>query len=524
MHGDNNELAISVLNHISVALVKERDVSTLLRKVLDILYREMGLIHGTITLRQNDTFYIEASQGLSEEARARGKYNLGEGVTGMVAESGRPCIIPDISHEPRFLNRTGVHKKLVESGEGPIAFICVPIIHEERVIGTLSIDCDTSSGVDLEQHLRLLETVANIIAEAVSVMLQDYQERDQLLAENRRLKEELTHGRRPADIIGNCNTMQQVYAMINQVAPSNATVLIRGASGTGKELVARAIQKGSNRSDKPFVTVNCAALPDNLIESELFGHEKGAFTGAVSRRIGRAEAADGGTLFLDEIGDISLQVQVKLLRFIQERTFSRVGSNQELHADVRILAATSRNLEQLMAEGKFREDLYYRLNVFPIHLPELRKRRCDIMLLAEFFLEKYAKVYNKEIKRISTPAINMLMSYHWPGNVRELENCMERAVLTATTEVICAYNLPPSLQTGEVSGTANLPGKGEPVDFETLVNSFERELIVEALKSNNGNVTQSAKQLGLSSRVIHYKINKYGITPDWYRPGRGKED
>lgn len=176
-----------------------------------------------------------------------------------------------------------------------------------------------------------------------------------------------------------------------------------------------------------------------------------------------------------------------------------------------------------MAEGKFREDLYYRLNVFPIHLPELRKRRCDIMLLAEFFLDKYAKVYNKKIKRISTPAINMLMSYHWPGNVRELENCMERAVLTATTEVICAYNLPPSLQTGEVSGTANLPGNGEPVDFETLVNSFERELIVEALKSNNGNVTQSAKHLGLSSRVIHYKINKYGITPDWYRPGRGKE-
>lgn len=324
-------------------------------------------------------------------------------------------------------------------------------------------------------------------------------------------------------IIGNTEALNRAIDIAMQVAPTDLSVLVTGESGVGKESFPQIIHQFSRRKHGPYIAVNCGAIPEGTIDSELFGHEKGAFTGAVSRRIGRAEAADGGTLFLDEIGDISLQVQVKLLRFIQERTFSRVGSNQELHADVRILAATSRNLEQLMAEGKFREDLYYRLNVFPIHLPELRKRRCDIMLLAEFFLDKYAKVYNKKIKRISTPAINMLMSYHWPGNVRELENCMERAVLTATTEVICAYNLPPSLQTGEVSGTANLPGNGEPVDFETLVNSFERELIVEALKSNNGNVTQSAKHLGLSSRVIHYKINKYGITPDWYRPGRGKE-
>jgi len=515
MAGESQE--ISVLNHVSVALVQERDVSTLLKKVLEILDGEMGLLRGTITLRQGDAFFIEAAHGLDADERSRGKYHLGEGVTGMVAQSGKPCIIPDISKEPRFLDRTGARGKDCRN----VAFICVPIIHASSVIGTLSIDRKVDESVDLERDRRLLETLSNIIAEAVSVMVQEYLERDQLLAENRRLKEELTRGHRPANIIGNCSTMRKVYAMINQVAPSNATVLIRGASGTGKELVARAIQQGSARRDKPFIAVNCAALPDNLIESELFGHEKGAFTGAVSRRIGRAEAADGGTLFLDEIGGLSLPVQVKLLRFIQERTFSRVGSNDEIRVDVRLLAATSRNLEQLMAEGKFREDLYYRLNVFPIHLPELRKRRCDITLLAEFFLERYSRVYGKKIKRISTPAINMLMSYHWPGNVRELENCMERAVLTANSEVICAYNLPPTLQTGEVSGTAMLPPGNDYADFESLVRSFERELIVEALKANSGNVTRAARQLGLSTRVIHYKINKYGITPDWYRPNKG---
>jgi len=511
---------ISVLNHVSVALVQERDVPTLLKKVLDIMNSELGLLRSTITLRQGDAFFIEASQGLSSEERARGKYHMGEGVTGTVAATGKPWVIPDISQEPRFLNRT----KARCGKDQNLAFICVPIIHAGSVIGTLSIDRKISKNTDLNDDLKLLETLANIIAEAVSVMVQEYLERDQLLAENRRLREELTRGHRPANIIGNCSTMQKVYAMISQVAPSNATVLIRGASGTGKELVARAIQQASPRADRPFVAVNCAALPDNLIESELFGHEKGAFTGAVSRRIGRAEAADGGTLFLDEIGDLSLPVQVKLLRFIQERTFSRVGSNEEIKVDVRLLAATSRDLEQLMAEGKLREDLYYRLNVFPIHLPDLRKRRCDIVLLAEFFLEKYSKLYNKTIKRISTPAINMLMSYHWPGNVRELENCIERAVLTATTEVISAYNLPPSLQTGEVSGTANLPADGGKVDFDTLVGSFERELIVEALKANRGNVTAAARQLGLSTRVIHYKINKYGITTDWYRPGGQKDE
>ncbi len=512
-----NDIELVVLNRIARAVVHERSVTNLLKTVLDILYREMGLLRGTFTLRRGDMLFIEAANGLTDEETKRGKYRIGEGITGRVAETGESRIIPDISAEPEFLGRT-----LARKGEKNIAFLCVPVIHHEQIIGTLSIDKKVSSDVDLKRILRILETVAAITAEAVDVCLKEHEEHEKLQAENMRLREELGTERKPPDIIGNSSVMRAVYTQIAQVAASSATVLIRGASGTGKELVARAIVAASKRKNKPFICVNCAALPDNLIESELFGHEKGSFTGAVAMRKGRAEAADGGTLFLDEIGDLSLPVQVKLLRFIQERCFSRVGSNAEIKVDVRIITATSRNLEQLMEEGKFREDLYYRLNVFPIHLPSLYNRRSDIMLLAEFFLEKFNRLHGKSIKRISTPAINMLMSYHWPGNVRELENCMERAVLTSTADVIRGYDLPPSLQTGEDSGEKPGTESAGKASFDTLVTSFERELIVEALKRSSGNVAAAARDLGLSERIIHYKILKMGVTPEWYKQRRNE--
>ena len=503
-------LEIAVLNQISQAVLREKDVSALLRWVLEILYREMGLLRGTVTLRRGDLLFIEASHGLSEEAKKRGRYRLGEGITGQVALSGRPRIIPDVSLEPEFLDRTGARGR-----DSHVAFICVPIIHLEQVVGTLSIDRRIAPDTDLENDMALLEIIGNITAEAVSVAQKEHEERENLLEENRKLRRMLAEN--PGEMVGNCRAMQQVYELVRQVAPSDATVLIRGSSGTGKELVARAIVNLSPRREKPFVCLNCAALPENLVESELFGHEKGAFTGATGRRIGRAEAADGGTLFLDEIGDLSLQTQVKLLRFIQERTFSRVGSNAELRSNVRFLAATSRNLEELMSKKLFREDLYYRLNIFPISMPDLSKRKSDIILLAEHFIEKMNVKYGKKVSRLSTPAINMLMAYHWPGNVRELENCIERAVLTAQDECIHGYNLPPSLQTGKESGTELLPdGKAS---FNTLVDSYERELIVEALKRNSGNMSAAARDLGLSPRVIHYKIGRLGITPEWYVDG-----
>ncbi|MFA7186352.1 MAG: sigma-54 dependent transcriptional regulator, partial [Victivallales bacterium] len=341
------------------------------------------------------------------------------------------------------------------------------------------------------------------------------EERTKLIEENKRLRLELEEKFQPASIIGKSSGMQEVYSMISQVAESAATVLIRGESGTGKELVARAVHHASARRNKPFIAVNCAALPENLIESELFGHEKGSFTGAAFQRKGRFEVANGGTLFLDEIGDISLPVQVKLLRFLQEKTFERVGGHEPITVDVRVLAATSRDLEEDMAKGTFREDLYYRLNVFPIHLPRLAERKSDIILLADHFLNKFNKMYNKKIRRISTPAINMMMMYHWPGNVRELENCIERAVLTSGDDVIHGYSLPPSLQTAQATDTALLPREGANLDL--MVASYERELIVDSLKINRGNVAAAARSLGSTPRIIHYKIEKLKIDPVNYK-------
>ena len=507
----NRNLEMNVLNQISHVIVHQQNVSALMKEILDILYREMGLKRGTFTLRRGDILFIEASHGLSDIEIKRGKYHIGEGITGKVAQQGKPLVIPDISKEPEFLDRTQAR-----SSDKNIAFICVPVIHDGEVIGTLSIDREKSVGLDLDRDLNLIETVANIVADAVAVSFKELEEREKLLDENRRLKIELDKNLRPANIVGNCSSMRAIYAMVAQVADSSATVLIRGSSGTGKELIARAIHQSSSRKEKPFVAVNCAALPENLIESELFGHEKGSFTGAISRRTGRIEAASTGTLFLDEIGDLSQPVQVKLLRFLQEKTFERIGSNESIKVDVRVLAATSRNLEKLMIDGLFREDLYYRLNVFPIHLPDLKERRSDIMLLADHFLEKYNRLYDRSIKRISTPAINMMMAYHWPGNVRELENCIERAVLTASDNVIHGYNLPPSLQTGQATNTATIvPEKN--ADLETLVSSFERELIVDALKMKRSNVAAAARQLGITQRIIHYKIQKLNINPGLYK-------
>lgn len=505
---DNSwEIELKVLQEISTAIVHEKRVNDLLNKILQVLHMRLGMQRGTFTIVHGDLLKIEASQGISETEKQKGIYKMGEGIIGHVAQRGIPHLIADISKDSRFLNRTGTRKL-----SDKIAFICVPIIHMEKVIGTLSIDRQVKKNTNLEKDTRLLEIIGNITAEAVAACLDEHEEKKQLREENERLRSMLSSS--VHEIVGNSRSMRNIYELIHQVAPSDATVLIRGSSGTGKELVARAIVELSSRKDQPFVTLNCAALPEGLVESELFGYEKGAFTGAVARRIGRAEAADGGTLFLDEVGDLSLMAQVKLLRFIQERTFSRLGSTEEIKSNVRFMAATSRNLETLMAEGKFREDLYYRLNIFPIMMPDLNKHKEDITLLAEHFIEKHNLKYTKKVSRLSTPAINMLMSYHWPGNVRELENCIERAVLMAKDDCIHSYDLPPTLQTADSSGTELLTdGKGS---FNTLVDSYERELIVEALKRNSGNMSAAARDLDLSPRVIHYKINKLGIEPGTY--------
>jgi Nif-specific regulatory protein len=425
-----------------------------------------------------------------------------------VIQTGRPVAIPKISEEPLFLNRTAARKTKVTD---ELSFICVPVKKGKQVIGALSVDRPYEEKYPLREGIKLLSVVATMIAQHVINLETINMEKEKLRDENKRLRGELENKYRITNIIGNSNKMREVFQMISQVSKSSATVLIRGESGTGKELAANSIHYNSHRQRGPFVKVNCAAIPANLIESELFGHEKGAFTGAVKRKLGKFELANKGTIFLDEIGSIGLDVQANLLRVLQEKEFDRVGGSRTIKTDVRIVAATNKNLEEAVEDDSFRGDLYYRLNVFPIYMPPLRERKTDILLLADHFLEKYARENSREIRRFSTPAIDMLMAYHWPGNVRELENCIERAVLVCDGGVIHSYHLPPTLQTGSESDT--LPD----LSLDEAVANLEREMIIDALKNTRGNITRAAEILKTTVRIFSYKTKKYGISYKHYR-------
>lgn len=501
---------VTLLYEISKALNEHLELRNSLYKVLDILSSSLDMVRGTVSILNplRNEISIEVAHSLSKSTRERVKYKLGEGITGRVIQTGKPVAIPKISEEPLFLNRTASRKtKKIEE----ISFLCIPIKKANQVIGALSVDKPYDTDYSLKEGIKLLSVVATMIAQHVINLETIQLEKEKLRKENRRLRHELENKYRITNIIGNSNKMREVFQMISQVSKSNATVLVRGESGTGKELVANSIHYNSHRTKKPFVKVNCAAIPTNLIESELFGHEKGAFTGAIKRKLGKFELANKGTIFLDEIGSIGLDVQTNLLRVLQEKEFDPVGSHQTIKTDVRIIAATNKNLEQAVEEETFRGDLYYRLNVFPIYMPPLRERKTDILLLADYFLEKYSKENSKEIKRFSTPAIDMLMGYHWPGNVRELENCIERSVLLCDGGVIHSYHLPPTLQTGEESDTF------PDLSLEAAVSNLEKEIIIDALKNSRGNITQAAKILKTTVRRFSYKAQKYGVDYKDYR-------
>ncbi len=470
---------------------------------LEILSNSLGMDRGAITILNpvRHEIRIEAAHGLSAGAIQKGRYKPGEGITGKVIQSGKPIVAPKISEEPLFLDKMG--RRTAPHDE--FSFMCVPIGKGDQIVGCLWVDRPYDPSYDLDQALQILTIIGAMVAQRVALLESLQWEKESHKKESRRLRAELEERYSITNLVGNSNKMREVFQMIVQVCKSNATVLVRGESGTGKELVATAVHYNSTRSKKPFVKVNCAALPVNIIESELFGHEKGAFTGAVRQKPGKFELADKGTIFLDEIGSLSLDVQANLLRVLQEKEFERVGGVRTLKVNVRVIAATNRNLEQAVEDGSFREDLYYRLNVFPIYMPALRQRKTDIMLLAEHFLEKYSKENGKDIRRLSSPAIDMLMQYHWPGNVRELENCMERAVVLCDSGAIHAFHLPPSLQTAEESDTFS----GRTLD--EAIEALEKEMIIDALKSTRGNTGQAAAMLGSTSRKIGYKAHKYKI-------------
>ena len=532
---------IGLLAEVSRALNNEEDINKLLRDVLSIMSEHMDMIRGVITILNRDTSEIVINQsfGLTEEEQARGRYMPGEGIIGQVVKTGRNKVVPRIDEEPLFLDRTGSRNRIKTEH---LCFVCVPIKAGNEVIGTLSADRSVFSGENytgkalqnqqeeghIEELVNVLSIIASMISQAVRIKQLAEEERQGDLQngspENRepfsfyrgetpeKDDEQYSESHRPANIIGNSKAMIAVFRMIDKIAPTNATALILGESGVGKELVASAIHYKSHRAEKPFIKFNCAALPESIVESELFGHEKGSFTGATASRQGRFELADGGTIFLDEIGELSLPVQAKLLRILQEKEFERVGGSKTLKTDIRVIAATNRNLEEEIGNGKFREDLYYRLNIFPITVPPLRERKADILLLADYFVEKYNAVNFKGIRRISTRAIDIFMRYHWPGNVRELENCIERAVILSEDNVIHGYHLPPTLQTAESSGT---PATGS---LQQRLDGIEHEMIIEALKRTKGNMAKAAMQLGLTERVMGLRVKKFRINYRKYRP------
>lgn len=499
---------LTCLYDITRELASSGDLSECLEKSMEILASSKKMENGTVSIVNPLTgkLEIEVAYGLTAEGRKRGKYQIGEGITGRVVSTGEPIIVPHISEEPLFLNRTRSRGDISHQNR---SFLCVPVKDGKQIIGALSVDRIYESGIDdqAQKDLQFLIVLSSLIAQTTRRIQVVNREKENLRNENLKLKRELSEKNRIDEFIGNSSRMQEVYEMVYRVVDSNATVLLRGESGTGKSLVAKALHYNSKRKEKPFIIVNCSALPETLLESELFGHEKGAFTGATERKTGRFEQAEGGTLFLDEIGEISTSVQVKLLNVVQERSFQRLGSAKSIECDVRLVTATNRDLESAVTEKKFREDLYYRLNVFPIYMPPLRERRTDILLLAEFFLEKFSRENSKSIRRISTSAIDMLIQYHWPGNVRELQNCIERAVLICDDDSIKGIHLPPTLQTSD-----GLPGDN-PLSLTAAVERFEKDLIIDGLKKNNGNQTKTAKYLDTSLRIINYKIHQYNIDP-----------
>ncbi len=479
----------------------------MLEKVLFILEQRLHMIRGTILLLlpDNRQLIVKIAHQLDNPDGGDARYHLGEGIVGTVVETGEPVIVPSIREEPRFQDR--IHRRS-KSARSDSSFLCVPVAIENEVVGALSVDLPIQRKHLLEQNTRVITIVASMIANYLRAQRRILMEREALKAENAQLRTSLGEQFRPDNIIGNSRAMNDIFTQIHLLAQSDTTVCIRGPSGAGKELIASAIHYKSGRRDAPFVRVNCSALNENLLESELFGHEKGAFSGALYRRKGRVEEADGGTLLLDEIGDFSPGIQVKLLRVIQERQFERVGSNETLPANIRLITATNRDLEEMVRTGAFREDLYYRINVFPIYVPPLCERKEDILPLVNHFIRKFSNRMHKTVRRITTEAINMLMAYHWPGNIRELENCIEYAVLLSKDGVIYGNHLPPTLQVP--IGSDDSAG----YSLKSRVRTLERDMIIDALKRNKANMSAAARELGITNRMIRYKIENLQIDYD----------
>jgi Nif-specific regulatory protein len=492
------------------AIARAPSLSSALGAAMDWLEERFGARCGA--LFQGDsvarTVTVAAVHGMSAED-LRPRYGLG--VAGRVVEGGRPLVVPSVRREPMALSELS---DPAAWRADPLGLVGVPLVVGDRCVGALSVYFREESPSAFAARAGVVRPLAAALAQRMRPSRPAV----------------IEAGVRPAtpavfeyaNMIGTSAVMRQVYEEIGQVAQTTATALLLGESGTGKELVAQAIHANSDRASQPFIKMNGAAFPEALFESELFGHERGAFTGAVSRKKGRLDLAQGGTLFLDEIGDLALATQVKLLRVLQFREYERIGGTETLKADVRLVAATNKNMALAVANGTFREDLYYRLNVFTITLPPLRDRRGDVPALAEYFLEKYAREHRRRIRRIASGALDLLCQYAWPGNVRELENALERAVVVCGGVVIEERHLPPALR--EATTPAERPGSGRKATLAEAVEQLERRMIEDALRESEGNLARAARALGTTERILRYKVDKYDLAGLRARAGTPSKD
>ena len=492
----------TLLAEVSQAIEHIDDTEQLLETVLELIHNH-GFLWAALKVADPRTgeIRIHNSSGLSDDQMRRGRYRLGEGITGSVFETGEPIVIPHVLQDSRYLNRTG-------SANEDGAFYCYPVKAGGRVLGALSALAPACSPAAHRRHVRLFSLLVPIITQSFRIAERIWEEREGLQEENRRLRLDLGTRRSLGNLVGRSSKMLALFGQIEQVAPTAATVLISGEEGTGKSLVADAIHFASPRKDRPLLKVNCADVAENVLDAELFGYENGVVSGTVLHKRGKIELAEGGTLQLSEVDALSHSLQTQLLRYLQEREFRRIGGAETFRSDVRIVATTRERLEDATARGTFREDLYYRLNVFRIRGPALRERKTDVILLANHFLQRLNAENRLGIRRISTPAIDLMMSYHWPGNVSELENCVERAAFSCKGDTLRAPDLPPTLQQEEGRDIGSEPPNWS---LPQAVANLEKEMIYEALQQSRGHQGRAARKLGVTERQLGYKMAKYGI-------------
>jgi Nif-specific regulatory protein len=521
---------LAILTHIGQILSSTLELRDAFGKIMQIISDKLDMHRGTLVLLDESTGRLrtEAAVGLAQDDIERNRFALGEGITGNVVATGRARVVTDIRNDPDFLNRTG--RLGMDSSNQQISFLCVPIRIEGRTAGALAVDKPYISDERLRNDQTFLDIIAAFLAQAIQINRMVMRQKEELLEENAQLRAQVRDRYRFENIIGDSPAMHEVFATVGQVANSRATVLLLGETGTGKEMIAKAIHYNSPRRDKPFIRVNCGALTGTLLESELFGHVKGSFTGAIKDKIGRFEAADGGTIFLDEIGTMEPVLQVKLLRVLQEREFERVGDTAVVKVDVRVIAATNVDLQEEVAKQNFREDLFYRLNVVSIYLPPLRNRREDIPRLIDYFLDKYNVVNDRKLRRISREMLNVLLRYPWPGNVRELENAIERAVVLSRDEDFTEDLLPLSVrmfaqqrrtsQSSESIETLTRRLSDQAITdyemregeiYQLVIDQIEHALIDRALARCNGIKTKAADFLGINRNTLNKKVKDLGI-------------